>query len=97
MTDISANEDDDLLWGNEEGSHRTINFNPIAPIKQTLKEKKKRRKSQDPSLKVLMYQLIIWSSDWRAEVRLPVAQSNRSAELISTACVWGEGGRGGGG
>lgn len=40
-----------------------------------------------------MYQLIIWSSDWRAEVRLPVAQSNRSAELISTACVWGRGRR----
>lgn len=33
MTAISANEDDDLLWGNEGGSHRTINFNPTAPIK----------------------------------------------------------------
>ena len=68
MTDISANEDDDLLWENEGGGYRTINFNPTAPIKQTLKKKKKEeRKSQDPSLKVLMYQLIIWSSDWRAE------------------------------
>lgn len=42
MTAISANEDDDLLWGNEGGSHRTINFNPTAPIKHILKEKKRR-------------------------------------------------------
>lgn len=48
MTDISANEDDDLLWGNEEGSHRTINFNPIAPIKQTLKEKNRGEKARIP-------------------------------------------------
>lgn len=45
-----------------------------------------------------MYQLIIWSSDWRAEVRLPAAQSSRAAEPISRACACGVGeGRGGGG
>lgn len=38
-----------------------------------------------------MYQLIIWSSDWRAEVRLPVAQSSQAAEPISRACARGGG------
>ena len=46
MTDISANEDDDLLWGNEAGNHSTVNFNPTAPIKHTLKEEKRRRKEK---------------------------------------------------
>lgn len=64
VTDISANEGYDLLWGNEAGRHSTINFNPASPIKHTLKGVKKKedeekRKSHGPSLQALLYWWII--------------------------------------
>lgn len=46
VTDISANEGYDLLWGNEAGRHSTINFNPASPIKHTLKGVKKKKKTK---------------------------------------------------
>lgn len=48
VIDIPANEDYDLLSGNEAGSHSTINFNPASTIKHILKGKKKKKKKKKP-------------------------------------------------
>lgn len=46
VIDIPANEDYDLLSGNEAGSHSTINFNPASTIKHILKGKKKEEEKE---------------------------------------------------
>lgn len=83
MTDISANESYDLLWGNEAGSHSTINFSPMSPVKHTLKEKKKKRKEKKTgSLPEGAYgpgDYHSGSLTRRPEARLPLAQSSRLA------------------